>query len=303
MHVACATDDAYAPHAAAMLHSLARQSHGRPLSVHVLHGDSLNAVNRERLGGMLGALGAGARFHHIDDTRVRDLPDMGRISRVMWYRVFLPELLPAQARVLYLDCDVLVRHGLQALFERGMETRAIALGLADTRQYFNSGVLLLNLSAWRQQGYAVRILDYARANAARLVWPDQDALNVVLAGRWRVLHPRWNCQNSLYFYPQARAVFGADAVREALADPAIVHFEGGHLAKPWHYLCKHPLRQAYLQHRRQTPWPEVILEGRSLLNRLLRLLPWPLLLPVLRLQHRLQGWWGRQRARVPAGLA
>lgn len=88
--------------------------------------------------------------------------------------------------------------------------------------------------------------------------------------------------NSLYLLPEATAVFGAEVVREACTHPAIVHFEGPALAKPWHYLNKHPFRRAYAAHRAATPWPDVPVTGRTFGNRLLRPLPTKLTLGVLR---------------------
>src|SRR5207253_2718503 len=79
-----------------------------------------------------------------------------------------------------------------------------------------------------------------------LVWPDQDACNVALEGRWLALHPRWNAQNSLWTWGDlARGVFGVDVVEEATTAPAILHFEGPSLSKPWHALCRHPWRDEY----------------------------------------------------------
>ena len=63
--------------------------------------------------------------------------------------------------------------------------------------------------------------------------------------------------------------FGAD-LEEARRRPGIRHFEGPGENKPWHYLCRHELRELYLEHRRATPWPEVTLEGATPGNRLRR---------------------------------
>lgn len=304
IHVACASDANYLPHAAAMMHSLLAQPHPAAITLHLLHAPGLDAALLGQLREFVTAQGAILRCHTIPDERVAGLPQMGRISRVMWFRVFLPELLAESPRVLYLDCDTIVMDNLESLwqmpldgallgaignvFEAGQETRPARLGLAGPAAYFNSGVLLLNLDAWRREGITQRLLALARDPAARLVWPDQDALNLVCAGRWQPLHPRWNCQNSLYFFRQAGAVFGAAIVREATAQPGILHFEGGELAKPWHFLCKHPLRGEYLRHRARTPWPLAAPEGRTPMNRLLRLLPMALLLPALRIFGRAQ---------------
>ena len=80
------------------------------------------------------------------------------------------------------------------------------------------------------------MLDYARRNADRLEWRDQDTLNVVLGHRRLALHPRWNAMNAVLNFPQSADVFGAEAVEEARRNPAIRHFEGPAQNKPWHYL-------------------------------------------------------------------
>jgi lipopolysaccharide biosynthesis glycosyltransferase len=304
IHVACAADETYAPHCAAMLHSLISHQRASDVHVHFLHQPTMAASVLERLRSMVTALGVVIRFHPIADQAVEGLPEMGRISRVMWYRVFLPELLPELDRILYLDCDTIVMDDLRPLwetdldgcllgavrnvFERGAAGRAGSLGLAGPEQYFNSGVLLLNLDAWRKEDCSRRLLDYARTNARSLVWPDQDALNVMMERRWYSLHPRWNSQNSLFYFAHAREVFGDQPVREATRQPGILHFEGGELAKPWHYLCKHPFRQEYYRHLAATPWPVSPQEGRTLGNILLKRLPMRWLPGALHFRWRLQ---------------
>jgi lipopolysaccharide biosynthesis glycosyltransferase len=103
---------------------------------------------------------------------------------------------------------------------------------------------------------------------------------VALAPKCRFVHPRWNCQNSLFFWPEAREVFGDATVDEAIANPAILHFEGPELAKPWHYLCEHPLREQFWTHVRQTPWPDPPIQGRTLKNMARKHLPPGVLTPL-----------------------
>jgi hypothetical protein len=69
--------------------------------------------------------------------------------------------------------------------------------------------------------------------------------------------------NSIVSFPWSVDVFGRAAVAEARRDPAIRHFEGPGANKPWHYLCDAPMRGLYFEHRRETPWPDVELEGRT----------------------------------------
>jgi hypothetical protein len=76
--------------------------------------------------------------------------------------------------------------------------------------------------------------------------------------------------NSVVLFPWAAEVFGADAVAEARENPAIRHFEGPSVNKPWHVLCDRSMRDLYLEHRRGTPWPKVELEGVTAANLLRR---------------------------------
>jgi lipopolysaccharide biosynthesis glycosyltransferase len=135
-------------------------------------------------------------------------------------------------------------------------------------------VLVLDLDWLRTRDLASQLLDVVRSRGEALLWVDQDALNLVLGVDWCELHPRWNAQNSLWRWPQLAAdVFGARGAREATESPAILHFEGPSLAKPWHYLCAHPYRTAYLETAARTPWGPVQLADRTVATRLIAGLP------------------------------
>jgi hypothetical protein len=78
--------------------------------------------------------------------------------------------------------------------------------------------------------------------------------------------------NAFYVFDHAADAFDAGELAEARDNPAIRHFEGPSINKPWHYLCDRELRELYDQHRAQTPWPRVRREGRTPRNVARRLL-------------------------------
>jgi lipopolysaccharide biosynthesis glycosyltransferase len=132
----------------------------------------------------------------------------------------------------------------------------------------------MDLERMRAQDATTEMLRFASENAERISWLDQDVLNVVFAKRWHALHPRWNTMNSFWNWTEwANAVFGETAVSEAKASPAVLHFEGPSVCKPWHYLSTHPLRWSYRKTLRRTPWGETPLSDRTMLTRLIGLLP------------------------------
>lgn len=286
--LACAADEMYAPHAAAMIHSAISTNPAVEIRAHFLHPARFPTDSMERLREMVHHLGASIVFHEVAHGAADGLPAMGRISEVMWYRLALPDLLPATERVLYLDCDTLVLGPLAPLWELDLQGCSVAavtnvfppyllhrpddLGI-PRRDYFNSGVLLMDLVAWRTHQWRERIEGLARSQPECLVFPDQDALNIGLQGSRLALHPRWNCQNSILYFGAAEDLLGVVPAAEARAHPAILHFEGPAFAKPWHYLSTHPFRHMYINHRAQTPWPQVRSEGRTFKNRVRRWLP------------------------------
>lgn len=283
MAIACASDDRFAPICATMLHSLFTRNPGERIAVHYLCPPEFSTASQDKLRQLVESAGGEILFHVMRDELVQGLPPMRGIQRIIWYRVFLPLLLQDTERVLYLDADTLVVEPLRPLWETSLERVPLAaipntihpdrrraqqeaLGLPESAVYFNSGVMLMNLPVLRAMNATERVLACGRRSDLKLVWGDQDALNAVLAAHYQPLHPRWNCQASLYFWPAARCMFGSTVVDEAIRRPAILHFGGSDDGRPWHYLCQHPERNHYLEHLRQTPWRDYPLQGRTLKN-------------------------------------
>jgi UDP-glucose/galactose:(glucosyl)LPS alpha-1,2-glucosyl/galactosyltransferase len=289
--VACSADAAYLPHAATMLHSVMTNAGGLRVEAHVLHGPKLDKRALEKVVAMAERTGAALATHEIPDARIEGLPGIHQagIPSTIWYRVDLPQLLPATERVLYLDGDTLAVDSLAPLWQTDLTGNhvgavtnvfepwnlgypgSMGLELSGPRSYFNSGVLLMNLEQMRRDECSTAIREWALANRDRLPWGDQDALNAVLAERRVELHPRWNCMNSVLLFDSASDVFGAEAVAEARARPGIRHFEGPGQNKPWHLLAPRDVREVYMRHRRETPWPRLRPSGitpRNLIKRL-----------------------------------
>jgi lipopolysaccharide biosynthesis glycosyltransferase len=87
------------------------------------------------------------------------------------------------------------------------------------------------------------------------------------------LHPRWNAQNQLWESPEAATeLFGA-AAAEARQSPAILHFEGPSLCKPWHALCMHPWRRHWWATLARTPFASATAEDQGAATTAIRLLP------------------------------
>jgi len=212
------------------------------------------------------------------------------MSDATYYRLLAPKLLPPDvSKFIFLDADLLVRRDLTALWQESMEglpcaavqdigapfvdsaialpqmdyaggavvnERPIpnyqALRLSPTNPYFNGGVLIVDLDAWRQEGLATRMLKILDRHREHVLYWDQYALNVVLSGRWKLLSPLWN-QNAIVFrYPGwLDSRFCSREHPGYATDPFIVHFNW---LKPWQEECTHPFADEYLRHLEGSPW-------------------------------------------------
>jgi UDP-glucose/galactose:(glucosyl)LPS alpha-1,2-glucosyl/galactosyltransferase len=269
-----------------MLHSLLTEGGMHPVTVTYLHGSDFGPRLTEPITAMVDRLGGTIDFVPIPDEQVGPVHTSRSYPSPAWYRLFLPELLPRLSRVLYLDIDLVVVDRLEELWQTELgdhylaavtnllephfEHRPATLGV-QTHNYFNSGVMLMNLDRMRRDDAGQAVLDFARRRGDELIWVDQDALNAVLGDGRLPLHPRWNCMNSILTFPNAAQVFGAAEVEVARRHPAIRHFEGPAMNKPWHYMCDHAGRELYERHRRLTPWPHYRPEGRTPRNMVRRL--------------------------------
>ena len=150
-----------------------------------------------------------------------------------WAKLAIPSLLPASlTHVLYVDADTLVLEDPTAMYLRttslpemnGAKGRLLAAavdfgipcghpsllaqGWPEGRRYFNAGVMLINLEAWRSRlpglmkSLQSRILGEVVGDSVdqslqtKLCYGEQDALNLacLASGGWIELDPTWNVQ-------------------------------------------------------------------------------------------------------------
>lgn len=257
MRIVLGLDGRYAAQVGVVLTSL-RAHHPGAIEVHLLCSEVAPA-DLDRLRSL------GARIHPVDERRWTGLPSYPEITAATYHRLLIGDLLPPDVdKVLYLDGDLVVDGDLSPLWEvdvsdvvaaagddpNSQRERYGALGLAEDHLYFNSGVLLVNLDAWRRERVAERALDFLheRGAAARLL--DQDALNAVMQGRVRRLGARWNYMPWLQ---GSRRHADYPEIAAGRLKPAIIHYAG--TRKPWQ--DKGPAdaySRLYWRHWWKSPW-------------------------------------------------
>lgn len=280
-HIAFCADEAFAQHTAVALRSVIATTHDvRRLRLWVLDA-GLAEVSRRRLAAMVQDMGGAIAFRRIPFDNDRRLFPTRHISRAMYGRLFLPELMDSSiSTCLYLDSDIVVSDDILQLAAFPLEKQLVAgvpdfyqarspvQGLPPGAPYYNSGVLLMNLARWRQEQTAQKVLQYVHQHFQNLLYPDQDALNATLCGRWASLPLRWNqqryCDDHLNCLPDGS---NAAQMAEAMRNPAVIHFIGS--LKPWRYLCEHPDAPLYFRYLAQTPWASFRLPSPKLLPQIM----------------------------------
>ena len=248
MIIALAFDSGYAMPAAVTLRSVAEHVQGR-FTVYIID-CGLRAEDKAKVE---------ASFLIRPDSDITlsfiDLPLNSVASKLgpAWARIDMMKCLPAE-RVIYLDADVLVRKDLRGLWNTDLGGHAIAAApdlwcpMGHDRvprgEYFNSGVLLLDLVKIRSTLPTLEALCYEMKDA--LFW-DQDPLNVHFRGDRVWLNLTWNAHGigTIAGWPDPER---QKLPLEQLIDPAIVHFTGP--VHPFVSGLLHP----YFQPTQAKPW-------------------------------------------------
>jgi lipopolysaccharide biosynthesis glycosyltransferase len=200
------------------------------------------------------------------------------------YRLLVARILPQAIRkVIYLDSDIIVLHDLAKLwsidtgnyhflavqepdgpyvidcfhkFNPQLKVDFEKYGVSREHKYCNAGVMLIDLEKWRHDEIMEKALCFLESNPARCL--DQDALNVILAGRWGTLDPRWN-QTRSFHRKQENNPYSAEVIDQVVRDPFIIHFTGPQ--KPWATAASkssHPQEDLWLRYSMRTAWARSI---------------------------------------------
>lgn len=206
--------------------------------------------------------GATAIFPKLIGREYESLPNLLHLSLNTYLRIYSPEVLVNCERLIYLDCDLVVRQGLDELWKTDLGGCPIAAApmlnaaygdefvrrhaLPPMHEYFNAGVLLIDAAAWRNYGHGEQIFKWLQTNREGLTFADQDGLNAVFAGQACSLSPAWNCEARLFRELHFPGCFDKSRIMSAIQNPAIIHYSGQ--VKPWSTTGLCPRRDEYWRH-------------------------------------------------------
>lgn len=192
----------------------------------------------------------GAEFTPIQISRdyFENAPVSKQYPQEMYYRLLAPLVLPSKLdRILYLDPDILIINSLHPLWRLDMEGHAFAaachnitadlvddvnrLRLDTEHDYYNTGVMLIDLKKAREVVQPEEIFSYVRERSIGLFLPDQDVFNGLYGKYTLPIDDRiWN-YDARYYHAYLLKSEGLCDMDWVMQNTAVLHFCGK--KKPW----------------------------------------------------------------------
>ena len=206
------TDENYAMMTAVAIKSaLATKKEESFYEINII-GHCLSKTTKMRFA-LLEETGSKIQIINIDDLKkFEGIKQERYITPTALLKFDLPEIFADKDKVLYLDGDIFVQGDLREFYNTNIDdnygavVKSAALlkpefhekqSVCNNDNYFNSGVLLLNLKKMRQDNISQKLLEWRKYNGGYFM--DQDAFNAVLSPNVKEM----SCwYNFLTYYPR-----------------------------------------------------------------------------------------------------
>lgn len=208
------------------------------------------------------------------------------VTPITYVRLAVPDILSNYEKAVYLDCDVVINADIAELYNIDINGYMIAavrdsvmagwcnmagneqimynkkeLGLKREFEYFNAGVILINIKEFNKRYTVDELFDMATSKEWK--WFDQDILNIICEGKTKLLDQSWNYMAHQYDLPYQLSEFFApktiyDEYMEARKQPKAIHYAGRFIP------CFEPrvdVAHYFWRYARETIYYEVILSA------------------------------------------
>ena len=256
-------NDLYAPYLTTELLSIRENSNDNMNYDILIMTQNISEMNQKRMKKLFEQKGNfSLRFISINKytEKFQKLFTRGHFSVETWYRLLLPEILYNYKKIIYLDSDLIIEADLAELYNDDIEDYLLGavrdadtaglyngaepqkkeytdtiLKLKNPYDYFQAGVLLMNLDEFRKSYTTKEMLEFAASYEFELL--DQDVLNCLAEGKVKYLDMSWNVLFNWINYRIPGIISKApkylyDEYMESRKHPKIIHYAGPD--KPWH---------------------------------------------------------------------
>lgn len=288
--IAVAANDYFIPYCATFLKSVAEHGNSKKNYDILLLSQDVSDTNVKKMEKLLSAW-ENVSLRVIDPSVLIDQYTFhirGHFSKETYYRLVLPELLPNYDKVLYLDSDMIAMDDVAKIYDENVDGYLLAachdadtaglyngyekdkkrytdkvLKLKEPYQYFQAGVLLLNLKEFRKRYTTKQILDFAVSENWQLL--DQDILNKLCEGAVKYIDMSWNVMVDFAGVRISQIIALAprwlnEMYQEARKNPKIIHYAGPQ--KPW-FEPEMDMGMQFWECARETSYYEIMLSRMS----------------------------------------
>ncbi len=204
-------DGSYSKYLGIALISMLENTH-KSIYIHVVLDESVTQENKNRIIELERKYDCRIFFYNIDTSKLNCFRDIAGIYSVgTLFRFFVADVLPVSIeRVIYLDDDIIVNLDIEELWNINLESNLIAAchdqeakkfmnvlgpckdGTVSVNDYFNQGVLVLDLYKIRQQYHFFDLCINTLKLHPDYFLLDQDVFNVIFNGKIKYLPERFN---------------------------------------------------------------------------------------------------------------
>lgn len=178
----------------------------------------------------------------MDDNLVSGIEETHHYGIYAYFRLFVYQYVAGLDRILLLDTDMIIRGDLKPLYNMGFDGKSVIacldtmktvgkgihpelikqFQLEDNDDYFNTGMLLMNIPRMMKLDYASKMFEVCKRYKEYIKYADQDIFNIFYANDKKIVSNEYNFIINNYF----RSLFEID-------NPTILHFTGS--VKPNNY--------------------------------------------------------------------
>lgn len=239
-----ASGNAYAPFVATTITSIVKNTESF-IDFYILDG-GISKINKQKILKIKNKYdNFSVDFIDMKYARLDRFPNIGHYSLNTFSRYFIPDLKPDLNKILYLDVDIIVKDDISKLYSQDLENYPIGAVLEDFypdnclhlkemcpaynggSNYFNAGVLLLNIDYFRKNNLTQKLIDTTIQFKDVLSCPDQDVFNLIFENNFKILDYKFN------FMPDHKDNILKSSKKEAIEavnNPIILHYT---CRKPW----------------------------------------------------------------------
>ena len=194
------------------------------VTVHILHDNTLTADNRDKFSYIAGQYNQHIKFYNVEKICAKSIQQFKEIfSKLDGFKIFsigtlfrmlIPQIFSEDIkRIIYLDSDVIVNSDIKEFWQVPLEDKVLAAvpemsngiptsemftlckkGLVNAEDYFNAGILYINLEKWRGGEYEnfQAAIKFVVENINDM-WIDQNIFNYCFSKKYLKLPVDFNC--------------------------------------------------------------------------------------------------------------